>query len=1038
MTVTSSIRLAGRPDTSECSTEQPVRFRLRTFGTLDLRDAHDAEAPPLLQRGKPLGLLVYCASERRRAHSRDSLSALLWADAAPERSRHNLRQAVWRLRRVLGEALETRDDAIVGVHHEVLVDRDQFLEAVARNDLAAALAVYTGPFLPDVSFPGGDDFEEWVRGERVRLEETLVRLVETVVRADAPRLRPAERREAVQALIDRAPDSLEARRTALDLALELGDRVTARRCADDMEALALRLDLALSSAARASIDRARTPDDAMADDTGPFPALALVGRDEPYGAAMSAWAQVKRGESRFVLLRGTAGVGKSRLLDAIADRCEGRRTQSLIVRANLGEAAVPYSFAALLARELSGLRGAAGISTESARELVALDPGLASRFAGAHPPSESGEAARRRALALVDLVHAVAEQQPLALFLDDLHWVDAASRETLTMVLARIRELPVLVVGTVRDAFDGEIMPAPVQAFDLAPLPSSVLRESLESSGQWPDDPAAVTFLDGICASSQGLPLDVVDRLTLVVDAGLLSYREGRWASPDWPRAAQLVTASAPSELRLQGCTDDERSLLRILAVAGIPLSDDVMTALPLANATIHALEGKGFVRLDHDGWRPSHDTVAERVRTESAPEMLLEAHRQLGRGLQATARAERLPMALRHLVAAGDEQAAGDCFAAMLSRARARGDRRAADVLLTEVIGDHLAPTQKRALLSGIPWYHRQPETLARGGVFVLALITLVAVTAAWYQWRRPALRFMQTAVVTQPAPLFGSNALRLVPSAILRVGDPGARTTTPRVVRVRPLGSGTRLLSSDSVLADSGLVSFGGLRFTSTDSIVRFRFESRGYRSVDLEVRAEPYRPLNPVVAALRLLSGQFTVGGVRQTIAPDAPRLRVARGALIDGVVQLHYSSGYTAASVWASMTPTWGEPAREGRELFPVPTPVTSDVVDAPVTVQAPSVPGHYWILLTIAAEPSGGFALSGTNWTMEQPIWGDGNDLAQLPDSVLRKANRTGFVETMIAYPASHRRNRPQCREASPSVLYCPAEHAVVSIAVEVR
>jgi len=93
----------------------------------------------------------------------------------------------------------------------------------------------------------------------------------------------------------------------------------------------------------------------------------------------------------------------------------------------------------------------------------------------------------------------------------------------------------------------------------------------------------------------------------------------------------------------------------------------------------------------------------------------------------------------------------------------------------------------------------------------------------------------------------------------------------------------------------------------------------------------------------------------------------------------------------------MTPSWGDPEQQGRELTPLLTPTVSDVSDLPVQFVAPSSPGRYKLIFVVAAEPSGGYALSGTNWTVQRPIWTDGNEVANLPDSVLTLAKRDGYV-----------------------------------------
>jgi hypothetical protein len=102
--------------------------------------------------------------------------------------------------------------------------------------------------------------------------------------------------------------------------------------------------------------------------------------------------------------------------------------------------------------------------------------------------------------------------------------------------------------------------------------------------------------------------------------------------------------------------------------------------------------------------------------------------------------------------------------------------------------------------------------------------------------------------------------------------------------------------------------------------------------------------------------------------------------------------------------------------------------------------APNRPGRYWILFVLAAEDSGGFILSRSNWTMGTPVWGDGNDVASLPDSLIREANRNGAIVSPLAQSRSFLKKTfgekrllddakrctilPQGREV-PDIIYCP-------------
>ncbi len=117
-----------------------------------------------------LALLALLASAGTVGISRDKLLVYLWAESDTERARHALKQAVYSLRRDLGS-----DDAIVGTAtlclNASVVESDlrDFELAVARGDDAAAVAVYTGPFLDGVFLKDAPEFERWAADERARL-----------------------------------------------------------------------------------------------------------------------------------------------------------------------------------------------------------------------------------------------------------------------------------------------------------------------------------------------------------------------------------------------------------------------------------------------------------------------------------------------------------------------------------------------------------------------------------------------------------------------------------------------------------------------------------------------------------------------------------------------------------------------------------------------------------------------------------------------------------------------------------------------------
>ncbi|MFO0241060.1 ATP-binding protein [Gemmatimonas sp.] len=1010
-------------------------FLLRTFGTLELyrRDA-DPDTTPLLQKGKPLALLAYCSAERRRPHSRETLSALLWADAAPERARHNIRQAIWRLRRVLGDLLLTRDDAVTGVAAAVVTDRELFLDAVARQDHAEALRLYAGPFLDGVSLPGGDEFEDWAASERTRLEDTLIRAVEQAMRAEPPRIRPSERRGVAEALVARAPDAVDAHRLAIELHLESDDAVGARRGADQLEALAAREGRPLSAALQALMARTRAhhPPINTDDDL----ALDMVGRDEPFSEAMAAWARVKRGECRILLYTGVAGVGKTRLLRALADRCSGRSSCVLVVRAHPGEQALLWSFLVSLVRALAMQPGAAGIGSESARELVRLDPGLAGRFpasSAATAPAELTDSTRRRALALLDLVHAVAEQQPLALLVDDLHWMDEASRQALSFALTRVADVPLLVVGTARSGAPVIEHPS-LETHHLTPLDHDAVIDAIRSAGTWPAEPVVEQFIHTLADSCAGIPLTLVERLALALETGVLQRREGTWSAPSWPEAIHEIAHASPILRRLRSCTPEERALLLMLTVAGTPVSPELLGNTPEERTLLRHLDAKGFVRRESGCWLPTHDVIGEQLRADAGEAAIRHAHARLATALEQSPLTDRLALAVRHFSLAGDLETAGTVFTRLVGRARAQHDHRRVHDLLADLVGQ-LPDADAARLVARVPWYHRVDRIGTRVLAGAAALLTIAMGTVAWRMYHQPALQVEQTSMATTAARLFGDSAVRLVPSPVVRIAS---RTDVVNgEVRVRALDGSARILVGDRVTTRAGVARFGGLRLVPNAPVMRLQFEGGGATPTIMTIRTDTPGPDGiSNVAQLRLVEGRLTAGGRSVLVRGDRARIEVPPASLLDGVLQVEYASSWVAASVWLAMTPTWGDPRAVGRELIPLTTPVRWDATDVPIAVQTPSTAGTYWLLVVIGAEPSGGFLLSGTNWTVGAPVWGDGNDLATLPDSVIRAARDAGTVSIALAYPAVRSR---QCAPHPDAMLrLCTGHVGLLAIEVIVK
>jgi DNA-binding CsgD family transcriptional regulator len=193
-------------------------------------------------------------------------------------------------------------------------------------------------------------------------------------------------------------------------------------------------------------------------------ASTLLERADELTRLTAALEAARAGSGAIALIDGPAGIGKTALLRTVADRASAAGMDVLAARGQELE----HEFAFGVARQLlepvmraaeperrtALLSGAAGL----AAPLLAPETGTEAAL----PAGAGGRAARAEDRAF-SLIHGLywtcanlAEEQPLVVCVDDVHWADPASARFLAYLGARARDLPLLLVAAVR----GGEMPA--------------------------------------------------------------------------------------------------------------------------------------------------------------------------------------------------------------------------------------------------------------------------------------------------------------------------------------------------------------------------------------------------------------------------------------------------------------------------------------------------------------------------------------------------------------------------------------------------
>jgi len=566
------------------------------------------------RRRKPLALLAYLVLEERRwPIRRDLLAALLWPEASEERARRSLAQAMLVLRRELGEDVLPRNEREIRLCAPVSTDLDLLAE-LPHGDLSEPLG--------GLDHVAGAEYAHWVDAARLRLRDAargiLSRQLEQARRdGDARRVheRAVQLYEidplselAIQALCEQAvvdgdvPGAVKRLRAHMArFESETGIAVSAglRRLQQMIEEGHIATRRVDATAPRAS--RHQRPE-------------AFIGRQVELSRLEHQWEAVQQGGRKTCLVAGPAGIGKSSLLVRFSTSVAVRAAVVLEVACQEIGSNIPFAAVSDLLGALARYPAVTRTEERWLSEACRVAPGLKARFNGIpDPPPVPPDAVRvRTAQALIRIIEAVAEDGPVLLVLDDLAYLDPASRDILHLLLHRLERARLLFVSAARTT--GELASAwqdPEarvgiawdETVSLPPLAEAESRQMITAlcGGEAPGEAETRALID----LADGTPY-LIEMLASewrrhpegsLVDG----YVRGDDAATQW-RPNQMM--HRVFERQHRGLSADADHLLSLLAVAGRKLSAGEMGRLlgiasGASDAAALELLDRGVVRIE-------------------------------------------------------------------------------------------------------------------------------------------------------------------------------------------------------------------------------------------------------------------------------------------------------------------------------------------------------------------------------------------------------------------------------------------------------
>jgi class 3 adenylate cyclase/predicted ATPase len=283
----------------------------------------------------------------------------------------------------------------------------------------------------------------------------------------------------------------------------------------------------------------------------------LVDREDVSSFLRRLWEDAARGTGRVALLAGEAGIGKSRVVEALLEDIGAPRT-------GLRFQCSPYYANTALHPVMEQIERVAGIGRENAPpakleklsawmgaapeagEAVALLAALLSIPADERFPLPAMSPQRQKERTfdlLLGFVQRRAVARPVAIVFEDVHWMDPTTQEFLGVLIERVRAMRALVILTFRPEFSPPWRDQPhvelLELSKLAPEHASGLARQV-AGARLPE-----AIIEEVVAKTDGVPLFIEELTRAVLGTGLLVEQHGQHTS-----AGPLPLLAIPSTLQ--------------------------------------------------------------------------------------------------------------------------------------------------------------------------------------------------------------------------------------------------------------------------------------------------------------------------------------------------------------------------------------------------------------------------------------------------------------------------------------------------------
>lgn len=269
---------------------------------------------------------------------------------------------------------------------------------------------------------------------------------------------------------------------------------------------------------------------------------ALLGREQEAELLLERWQRAAKGEGQLVILSGHAGIGKSRIAEALREKVRDEDRWSIHYQCS------PHHMNSPLYPAIQQLQFAAGIERDEPNEiklnklanllrgtesidqlplvavLLSVDASSQCQMPSLAPLEQKQQTLR----ALVGLFEGLAAQRPVLFVLEDAHWIDPTTHELVDVLADRIKDIRAMMLVTHRPEFSAPwSIHSHCTMLALSRLGRTSCTDLIDNIAGGQALPVEV--LDQILAKSDGIPLFLEEITKYVLESGLLVERNGSY-----------------------------------------------------------------------------------------------------------------------------------------------------------------------------------------------------------------------------------------------------------------------------------------------------------------------------------------------------------------------------------------------------------------------------------------------------------------------------------------------------------------------------